>query len=316
LWWLDDRASAFRLHAQCGAAEAETPLQWAPLEEGPVRWVLQSQRALVIQDAPVEMENTLAPLPIAYRSAVYLPLCLEDQILGLLAVGHRRPGIYHAPQVAHLARVARQSVPRLYHEHLGERLERIYSETLMALVNTVEARDEYLLGHPQRVAHICRTLAATLDLAPAQREALHLAALLHDVGRIDSIGAITQQNRSLRPDEWEQVRQYPLRTAEVLQPLVEEPEVVRTARHHHERYDGQGYPDRLAGEDIPLGARILALADSYDALTSPRPYRRAFSIRESLAHIAEAAGSQFDPGLVRTFLRTPDAPWSAHAQSA
>jgi HD-GYP domain-containing protein (c-di-GMP phosphodiesterase class II) len=97
---------------------------------------------------------------------------------------------------------------------------------------------------------------------------------------------------------------------------VEEPEVVRTARHHHERYDGQGYPDRLAGEDIPLGARILALADAYDALTSPRPYRRAFSIRESLAHITEAAGSQFDPGLVRTFLHTPDAPWSAYAGSA
>ncbi|BCV22233.1 hypothetical protein hamaS1_23020 [Moorella sp. Hama-1] len=162
-----------------------------------------------------------------------------------------------------------------------DKARRAHQEMFLAametLARTLEARDGYTRGHSERVAGYVVRLASRLGLETARVEKLRLAASLHDLGKIGIHDAILNKAASLTAAEFVLIKQHPVIGAKILQPLVPLKEQIPWIRHHHERYDGKGYPDGLRGEAIPLGARIIALADSFDAMTSDRPYRRALS---------------------------------------
>lgn len=207
-------------------------------------------------------------------------------------------------------------VPGAYAWHMW-RLQRktlqAVEDMVKSLVWVLEARDPHTALHSERVAVIALDLAKELGLPPEVRNLLLRAAKLHDLGKVGVPDAALLKEGALTPEEWERMRLHPELGWRLLAPLEDHlgPVVRDVVLHHHERWDGSGYPRGLKGEEIPLLARILAVADAYEAMTADRPYRRALSPEEAALRIQRGAGSQFDPEVVEAFLRAlrRDPPW-------
>jgi putative two-component system response regulator len=171
-----------------------------------------------------------------------------------------------------------------------------------ALANAVEAKDAQTEHHCERLALLAGRLGVRLSLSPAELDAVTYGALLHDVGKIGVPDSILTKEGPLDDDEWELVRRHPEIGERICAPLRSFGAFGPIIRHHHERWDGTGYPGRLRGEGIPIGARIVGLADAFDAITHDRPYRMARSLEQALDELGSAAGRQFDPELTRLFI--------------
>ncbi len=192
----------------------------------------------------------------------------------------------------------------LVHRSLRQaaRLREDTQDALAALVDIVELRDPYTAGHSARVAEMARTLAVRLGMTPEEADLVESAGRIHDVGKVAlDPGGLTRAG-ALTDAEWAEMRRHPGLGADVVQRLNAYGTGHRLVRHHHEAWDGRGYPDRLQGESIPLGARILAVADAYDAMTSARPYREARSAEEAREILRQGAGQQWDAGVVAALL--------------
>jgi HD-GYP domain-containing protein (c-di-GMP phosphodiesterase class II) len=173
---------------------------------------------------------------------------------------------------------------------------------LADLTTAIEARDPCMLGHSARVAKLAVTLGRTLGWASERVEALRLSGLLHDVGKLTICKRVLAKAGPLDRHELEAVRAHPVTGLRLLQPVASARAALACVLFHHERWDGGGYPTGRAGDEIPLDARVLAVADAYDAMTTTRPYRRALSKHEALAEVARCAGTQFDPVLATLFV--------------
>jgi putative nucleotidyltransferase with HDIG domain len=185
-------------------------------------------------------------------------------------------------------------------------LTSVTEELLDLMVAAIEARDPYTSGHSKRVANTSTILARAAGLTNAQVERVTVAALLHDVGKIDEAFApILAKEGRLTPDEWAIMKRHPVRSAELVGMLSSLRDVVAAVRHHHENWDGTGYPDGLKGEAIPFTSRIIMFADTLDAITTDRPYRRALSLEDARSEFLKFRGKQFDPNLCEIVLR-PD----------
>jgi HD-GYP domain-containing protein (c-di-GMP phosphodiesterase class II) len=173
---------------------------------------------------------------------------------------------------------------------------------LTALSHAIEARDPYTRGHSARVSVIAEVIARRLGWRTTRLEALRLGGQLHDVGKLNLDSAVLHKRGSLDERERDQVRRHPLAGARLIRPFQDLRPALPYVLFHHERWDGAGYPSGRAQEQIPPGARILTVADSFDAMISNRSYRPALTISRALAEVRECAGSQFDPAVVRAFL--------------
>lgn len=183
-------------------------------------------------------------------------------------------------------------------EKLLERTKRTYLSTITSLARTIEAKDPYTGGHTERVAEYALMLARELGFGDEELQAIEVGAVIHDIGKIGIPDRILLKPGRLDTDEFAEMRKHPEISSYILDEL-DLPAVVRDmARNHHERYDGKGYPDGLKGEEIPLAARILTVADAFDAMTSDRPYRRALSHEVAAAEIRRNTGTQFCPKVV------------------
>jgi HD-GYP domain-containing protein (c-di-GMP phosphodiesterase class II) len=175
-------------------------------------------------------------------------------------------------------------------------LETAYEETLEILVGAVELRDPYTSGHSQRVRKYSQIIASALQLPTKRIERIGIAALLHDVGKIDGIFVpILQKPGKLTPEERAIMELHPIKSAELVSRASQLADIVDTVRHHHENWDGTGYPDQLSGAAIPLGSRIIMFADTIDAMTTDRPYRKALGPDAVRAELIKHRGTQFDP---------------------
>jgi putative nucleotidyltransferase with HDIG domain len=184
---------------------------------------------------------------------------------------------------------------------LGRELERAVQESVASLVVTLEARHRYTEGHSLRVAQYAAATAEAMRLPPAVCEEVRTASLLHDLGKIGVRDAVLDKPGRLTEEEWRLMREHPVLGERILASLGFLAAEARVVRHHHERPDGRGYPDGLAGRAIPLPARILAVADAFDAMRTLRPYRPPLEEPETLAELSRGAGAQFDPDVVTAF---------------
>ena len=194
-----------------------------------------------------------------------------------------------------------EDVRRLYHQ-----LQRAICQSLLGLANALEAKDPYTRGHSERVAALSRRVASALGLTSAVVDLVGQAGLLHDIGKIGVPEAILKKPGPLSPEEWEIMRAHPVIGAQIVAPFEFFADAARVIRHHHERWDGSGYPDGLARETIPLEARIVAVADVFDALTSVRSYRAALARDAARACLATEAGRTLDETVVAALLGVLD----------
>jgi putative nucleotidyltransferase with HDIG domain len=194
-------------------------------------------------------------------------------------------------------------VPLFFVRHMYQmnlQLERVNKELLELMVKAIEARDPYTSGHSLRVCEYARSMARDLGLSTKQVDQIESAALLHDVGKIyEEFAPLLRKEGKLTPDERMLMQRHPSRSAELASTIGEFRGAVALAiRHHHENFDGTGYPDGLSAEQIPLAARIIMIADTMDAMTTDRPYRKALSFERTMEELRKFAGKQFDPKLV------------------
>jgi putative nucleotidyltransferase with HDIG domain len=219
------------------------------------------------------------------------PMVQADQLAELLNLWIVAPAgwaFFHAEKVA------------------AGRLRRAHLDTLLTLVSSLELREPYTAGHSRRVAAYSLLAAERLGLRdPAFLRALETGALLHDVGKIGVPDSILLKTGMLDDAEWEAMRRHPERGASLARGADALEGAAPIIASHHERYDGRGYPAGLAGQDIPLGARIVAVADAYDALTTARPYKRAFSHEEATAFLCDQADAALDERVVKSFITIP-----------
>ena len=182
-------------------------------------------------------------------------------------------------------------------------LQRTSEELLQLMVKAIEARDPYTSGHSRRVAHYAVIIARSVGLRAKQVDRVYTAAMLHDVGKIhEDFAPILRKPSSLTPAERATIESHSERGAQLVATVSQLEDIVPVVRHHHERFDGTGYPARLVATEIPIGARIIMLADTIDAMTSDRPYRLALRRDQVIAEIERVSGTQFDPNIVSSFL--------------
>ena len=200
-----------------------------------------------------------------------------------------------------------------YQQHLEEKVEEqakkiraSFLSAITALAYALEAKDEYTSGHSLRVADISVAIAREMGLPQESVEKIKLAALVHDIGKIGVREVVLNKPAGLIDEEFDHIRKHPEIGERILAPITEDKEILRIVRNHHGWYDGTGYPDQMRGDQILLGARILAVADAYEAMTSERPYREAMSDEAAHIEIERSKGTQFDPEVVDAFLRNKD----------
>lgn len=182
-------------------------------------------------------------------------------------------------------------------------LNELHNNLVLAFANAIDAKSPWTKGHSERVSRYATALAREVGLNEARVAELRTAALLHDIGKIGTYDYLLDKAERLTPEEFEFVKKHPEKSAKILEPISRFVPIIDVVRHHHEQYDGSGYPMGLKGEDIPLMARILCLADSYDSMTADRPYRPAQSQQFAIEEIKRCAGAHFDPVLVDEFLK-------------
>ena len=185
---------------------------------------------------------------------------------------------------------------------LHQRVADGYKSTIKALAASIDAKDHYTRGHSQRVTEFALLAATSLSMSQDELEILEYAGILHDIGKIGIPDSVLRKPGPLTPEEWEIIRQHPVIGASIIEGIAFLEEARKLALHHHERYDGTGYPDSLAGEDIHLGARLLAVADSFDSMTTDRAYRTAMSIDDALDELRRSCGTQLCPIAVEAFI--------------
>jgi putative nucleotidyltransferase with HDIG domain len=230
----------------------------------------------------------------------------DRDAIGTLAVGRLRGEHsrgFSAPDVRLLRGIAEMGGAAIYRNRLHQHLEEAYLQTVLALARAMDARDAYTRDHSERLAAWAEAVAHTLGCREEEIQDIRWGALLHDIGKIGVPDGILRKPGALTDEEWGTMRQHPVIGEQILLPVERMQGVARIVRHHHEKWDGTGYPDGLRGEAIPLGARVLAAVDAYGAITDERPYKQARSHEDGIHELRRCAGQQFDPEIVDAFCR-------------
>ena len=234
---------------------------------------------------------------------VVLPMFISGEASGAIALGFIEAPTYHDDDLEQVRQLTDQVAVALANTHLVDELDALNWGALTALARAVDAKSPWTAGHSERVTAMGIRIGDELKLAADEIDILHRGGLLHDVGKIGVPAAILDKPGKLTDEEYEVMKQHPAIGANILQPIAAYADVIPIVRHHHERWDGAGYPDGLAGKKIHFFARIFAVADVYDALFSDRPYRDGFPIDKVIEIIVAGRGSHFDPEVVDAFLR-------------
>ena len=300
LMLLDPSSGRMRMAASSGLPSHVVESTEVSEGEGIAGWVLASGQPLVVEDL-----NGRGPRSHRHgvRSAITVPIADDDGALGVINVGNRA---FHArcsqSHLDALSSIGRATAVALRSAWAVRSAQDVYFDTLKALSLALETKDPYTRGGTERVVAQAVALGDYLGLTPPEAEALRIATMLRDIGMSAAGEAVAVSDRPLSTVEWGMLKMHPVIAADILARTPALRQVIPIVTHHHEHFAGTGYILGLRGERIPLGARILAVADAYVAMTSDRPYRHALSHSAAVAELLECSGSQFDPGIVTAFV--------------
>jgi len=269
-------------------------------------WVVREARPLLVNPSADDTGLHVDAVTGA-ACAVSVPLIAAEGVIGALTVGTLRTGVgFGADDVRLLGTIANHVTTALGTVEAFNHLQDSYLSTVRSLAAAVDAKDAYTRGHSERVARFATLAAERMGLAHEQHLALEMAAYLHDIGKIGIPEDILLKPGRLTEEEMLTMRGHPLIGASILEPVSFPWPITPIVRHHHERWDGSGYPAGLTGTRIPVLARVLSVADAYEAMIADRPYRQGVSPEQGLAELQACAGSQFDPAVVAAFTEAID----------
>jgi len=235
-----------------------------------------------------------------------IPLTINGEVFGILSLSNKADGTAFTDDEVSLAiTFAKKVAMRIENNALYEVFYNNLINTLKSLVMSIEARDSYTKQHSERVTSISLQIAEVMNLGEDEKDAIRFGGYLHDIGKIGVRDTVLLKPGRLTPEEVSEIRMHPVIGDNIIKPIKFFPRERELVLHHHENFDGSGYPDGLAGEEIPLIVRILTVADTYDAMTSSRPYRKARSHDFAIEELRRCSNSQFDSEVVRAFLQTP-----------
>jgi len=260
---------------------------------------------LLSHGKPVFIPQTLTREQIV--SQIGVPLRIKARIIGAIIVENKTDGNYFTEEdVSLLTTLSNHAVVAIENAWLYESVKNSYFSTIQSLVNALEASDKFTKGHSERVRFLSIELGRYIGLDFKEIEILEHAAILHDIGKIGIESFILQKQGKLTSNEYSMIQAHPLIGEEILGPIDTLSEVRQTIIQHHERYDGKGYPYGLRGDELSLKSRILSVVDTFDAMMSDRPYRKAISIQKIKQEIITHSGTQFDPYVVDSFIEMLD----------
>ncbi|VAX27374.1 hypothetical protein MNBD_NITROSPIRAE02-26 [hydrothermal vent metagenome] len=252
----------------------------------------------------VGQKNPFSGYPLESEFLI-IPLRLNNEVLGFLSITDKTDGYKFADEEINLAlTLIHKACLRLENNALYEITYNNLINTLKTLILTVEARDSYTKQHSERVTKLSLEIADAIGCAQAEKDAIRFAGYLHDIGKIGVRDIVLLKPGGLTDEEFEEIKKHPVVGDNIVSPLGSFPLERLLIRHHHERFDGHGYPDGLRGEEIPLIARILSVADTYDSMTTTRPYRKGVDHKTAIGEINQCSSSQFDPVVVKAFMST------------
>ncbi len=295
---MDEESGQLQVKVHKGI-KPDAPLKPIAVGEGIAGKVFQKGEPMVINNRAEESPDGDG----VNRSSLCVPLKVKDHPIGVLSVSDKLSGeSFDENDLSMLMTLASQIAITVNNAQLYEDLEASYLSAVRALANSLDAKDAYTRGHSERVALYSLEIGRVMNLDPEHLKTLHIGALLHDIGKIGISETIIQKTTRLTEDEYQLIKTHPVRGASIIEPAKFLKEKVPLIKYHHERFDGKGYPEGLKGEAIPLLARIICVADSYDAMTSKRAYRDTLDKDAATQELLKCSGTQFDPKVVAAFL--------------
>jgi len=278
-------------------------------------WVAMNNESVIINDVekdPRYFKRAKGKSNFKTNNMICVPLVNKERVVGVLQAINKLespnrpkakrewPEFYESDQKL-LETLAHQVAIAIENAKLYSSLKKNFYDTVEALVEAIEKKDHYTGGHTKRVVHYSMSIAKYMNLTKEELERIRLGAILHDVGKIGIEDKILKKDSPLDPDEWKVMKRHPQLGYEIMMRVEGLRDVIGGMRFHHERFDGKGYPLGLKGEEIPLLARIIAVADTYDAMVSTRPYRKGLPTQKAYDEIVRYSGTQFDPTVVEAF---------------
>lgn len=303
---VDEKEKKLQFVAASGAKKEEVKKLSLNMGEGVAGWVAQNDQPLLIDDVSKDdrfskkIDETLTQKT---KSLICVPLKVKERTIGVMEVMNKRGDrTFTERDMVLFKPLSAQAAVAIERAKLYEDLEDMYISTVKSLAAAIDAKDPYTRGHSERVTRFSMLIAKELGLDDKTQRDVQLCGLLHDVGKIGVPISILRKKDKLTDEDWKHIRRHPVLGAEIVSPIAQLKELIPNIRHHHERYDGKGYPDKLKGEDIPLISRIIAVADTFDALTSERPYRNGLADKAAVEEMEVVKGTQLDATCVEAFL--------------
>jgi putative nucleotidyltransferase with HDIG domain len=267
---------------------------------------VKQKSAIISSDALVDERfiHSRSIVQLTVRSAMCTPLINRGKVLGIVYLDSTSEAdLFKREDLALFSAISLKAGIAIDNARLYDDLRSLFYNTVETLVRTIQAKDQYTSGHSTRVSRYALLIAEKLDLTTKEKHQLYLASMLHDIGKIGVPDELLHRPGKLSEEEMERVRNHVQLGASMIEMLGEMHPIVPLIRHHHESWDGTGYPDGMKGEEIPLISRIISVADMYDAMTSDRPYRSRRTHADAVEEIKNTTGSKLDPRVAEAFLQ-------------
>lgn len=301
---LDQKDKLLRVSIARGLGDEYLAKGDTTIGEGISGAAVKMRKPIIVQnietDTRIPADHVIRKLGV--RSLISYPLITKEEVVGVLNLYTRHERGFSEDEKRLLDIFANQAASTIENARLFDSVRESYLNTIQALSMAIDAKDQYTHGHSKRVSDVAQLVGEQLGLSHREMEDLRHTGDLHDIGKIGISEMIISKSEKLTVEEYEIIKTHPLVGETIIEPVPFLQDIRKVIRHHHERWDGFGYPDGLKGEEIPLFSRIILIADAYDAMTSDRPYRRALSHEEASREIKKHSGTQFDPEVVKAFM--------------
>ncbi|MFC1646338.1 HD domain-containing phosphohydrolase [Candidatus Omnitrophota bacterium] len=268
-------------------------------------WIIQHREAVLVDDIEADPRFSRRNNEKYYtHSFISAPLLVKGEVIGIINANNKKSKQpFTEDDLRFVKGVASEAAIAIENARLYTSLEDTYIRTVLALTSAIDARDHYTRSHSEHVTKYAVAIAQEMGLSELLIKEIKRACQLHDLGKIGVHDFILNKPSMLDPQEWEEIRSHVLKGVEILRPLTFLSGVIKLVEQHHEKYNGKGYPFGIKGEEIKLGARIIAVVDSFDAMITKRPYRKPFSKEKAIQELKSNSGTQFDPKAVEALLR-------------